>query len=425
MNVADLREILQYVPRFRERIFVIAVDGNIAASENFANILLDLAVLRSLSIQVVLVHGASHQIQQLASTRNITPTNTDGINITDEATLELSVDAAIGLTNEIMQGLSTVDLRAAYLNAVVAHPSGILNGVDQLFSGRVEKIDTKALKLLLQEGIIPVIPPIGFDGEGDTYRVNSDDIAVQVAEALRAAKIIFLSAHDDELPKQFSTQDAENFSKKNADQLPAGLLSKIKAAAHACRSGVSRVHLLNGHINEALLTEIFSNEGCGSMVYSNEYQQIRKALKKDVRHILTLIQQSVKNEELIRRTRAEILQHLDDYWVLEVDRNVVACVALHIYDPENTGELACLYVSNNHENQGYGRKLMSFIERHARARGLDYLFALSTRAFNYLQQKGGYQLADASSLPPERLQRYNENGRNSRILRKPLKKAEA
>ncbi|MFV0414995.1 MAG: amino-acid N-acetyltransferase, partial [Chthoniobacterales bacterium] len=391
-----------------------------AASENFANILLDLAVLRSLSIQVVLVHGAGHQIQQLTAMRKIAPSNLDGIGITDAETLEVSIEAAIRLTNEIMEGLSTVDLRAAYLNAVVAHPSGILNGVDQLFSGRVEKIDTKALQLLLQEGIIPVIPPIGFDGQGSTYRVNSDDIAVKVAGALHASKIIFLSASEDELPKQFSIKEAEDFSKKNTARLPGGLLSKLKAAALACRSGTPRVHLLNGNINEALLTEIFSHEGCGSMIYSNEYQQVRKALKKDIRQILSLIQQSVKDEELIRRTRSEVLEHLDDYWVLEVDRNLLACVALHTYTSENTGELACLYVSHNHENQGYGRKLMRFIEGRARTQGLKYLFALSTRAFNYLQQKGGYKPAEASILPEARLQRYNKNGRNSRILKKTL-----
>ena len=162
MNVSDLREILQYVPRFRERIFVIAVDGTVAASPNFPNILLDLAVLRSLSVRVVLVHGASHQIEELARKRGIKVTNSDGTGITNEITLELAIDAAIRLTNGIMEGLSAVDLRAAYANAIIAHPAGILGGTDQLFTGRVERVDNHALELLLKEGIIPVIPPLGF-----------------------------------------------------------------------------------------------------------------------------------------------------------------------------------------------------------------------------------------------------------------------
>ena len=130
MNVSDLREILQYVPRFRERIFVIAVDGAVAASENFPNILLDIAVLRSLSVRVVLVHGASQQIEQLAKKRGIAVSNTDGTGITDETTRELAIDAAIRLTNGIMEGLSAVDLRAAYANAIIAHPAGILGGTN-------------------------------------------------------------------------------------------------------------------------------------------------------------------------------------------------------------------------------------------------------------------------------------------------------
>jgi amino-acid N-acetyltransferase len=194
VNVSDLREILQYVPLFRGRIFVVAVDGDVAASENFANILLDVAVLRSLSIKVVLVHGASLQIQRLAKERDVTITNSDGIGLTDEATLQISIDAAIRLTNEIMEGLSSVDLRAAYMNAIIAHPSGILGGVDQMFTGKVERVDVKALKLLLDEGIIPIVPPLGFDGEGRTYRVNSDSIALEVAVELGAAKILYLSS---------------------------------------------------------------------------------------------------------------------------------------------------------------------------------------------------------------------------------------
>ncbi|MFZ4598576.1 MAG: amino-acid N-acetyltransferase, partial [Terrimicrobiaceae bacterium] len=131
MNVSDLREILQYVPRFRERTFVVAVDGEVAASENFSNVLLDLAVLRSLSIKVVLVHGASYQITKLSESRGVAVSNSDGIGVTDSETLQLSIDAAIRLTNEIMEGLSSVDLRAAYINALIAHPAGVLGGVDQ------------------------------------------------------------------------------------------------------------------------------------------------------------------------------------------------------------------------------------------------------------------------------------------------------
>lgn len=426
MNVSDLREILQYVPRFRGRTFVIAVDGEVAASPNFHNILLDLAVLRSLSIRTVVVHGASWQIAELAGSRGVALTNSDGTGVTDAETLQVSIDAAIRLTNEIMEGLSAVDLRAAYLNAIIAHPAGILGGKDFQFTGKVERVDTKALKLLLEEGIVPVIPPLGFDGEGRTYRVNSDSVAVEVAEALQAAKIIFLAPHRTFvgsvgwLPRLLSIAEAEDLIRRNRNSAAVGLASKLEAGARACRVGVPRAHLLDGGINEALLTEIFSHEGFGTMVYSNEYQQIRRIFKKDVRSVMALIRQSVQSEELVNRTRNEILEHIEDYWVLEVDRQPVACVALHVYAAEKAGELACLYVSKAHENQGHGRKLMAFTESLARDKGLTRLFALSTQAFMFLQQKGGYVETAPETLPAARLEKYLQSGRRSKVLVKTL-----
>ena len=424
MNVSDLREILQYVPLFRERIFVVAVDGEVAGSENFSNVLLDIAVLRSLSIKVVLVHGASHQIESLAAARGVAITNSDGIGVTDEPTLQVSIDAAIRMTNEIMEGLSSVDLRAAYINALIVHPAGILGGIDQQYTGKVERVDVKALKLLLDEGIIPVIPPMGFDGEGRTYRVNSDSVALEVAVELSAAKIIFLAPGNTlftSLPRQISISETEDLIKKNKGEFPPNLLSKLEYGSKACRQGVARTHVLDGGLNEALLSEVFSHEGIGTMVYSNEYQQIRRIFKKDVRSVISLIRQSVRNEELVRRTRTEILENLNDYWILEIDRTPVACVAMHIYPEQSAAELACLHVLKSHENQGYGRKLMAFVENLAREKGLKNLFALSTQAYSYLQQKGGYNAADSSSLPPTRRVRYETSGRNSVVLIKVLR----
>jgi len=426
VNVSDLREILQYVPRFRERTFVVAMDGEVIASENFSNVLLDIAVLRSLSIKVVLVHGASYQILALSAERGLAITNSDGIGVTDAPTLQLSIDAAIRLTNEIMEGLSSVDLRAAYINALTAHPAGILGGVDQQYTGRVERVDVKALKLLLDEGIIPVVPPLGFDGEGRTYRVNSDSIAVEIAEELSAAKILYLVpgaafSSSAALPRQLSISETQELIKKRRQDFRPGIISKLENGSQACSQGVPRVHVLNGSVNEALLNEVFSHDGIGSMIYSNEYQQIRRIFKKDVRAVMSLIRQSVRNEELVRRTRTEILGHLEDYWLLEIDRSPIACVALHLSPEEQAGELACLHVSKAHENQGHGRKLMAFVENLAREKGVKNLFALSTQAYSYLQQKGGYHAAEPSQLPPARRAKYEASGRNSMVLLKQLR----
>jgi amino-acid N-acetyltransferase len=285
-------------------------------------------------------------------------------------------------------------------------------------------VDTKALHLFLNEGIIPVVPPIGYDGEGKTFRVNSDAVALEVAEAMQAMKILYLSAYegvvmDGELVGTLSIPEAEEFVKKNrgTGAVETGLLSKVDHAARACRaSHVPRVHLLNGLKDEALLSEIFSQEGIGTMVYSNEYQQIRRVYKKDVRAVMALIRQSVNSEELVKRTRADIVAHLEDYYVLEVDRNLVGCVALHIYPEQNMAELACLYVHKDHEGQGYGRKLMAYAEQVAVEKGIKQMMALSTQTFNYFQQKGGYTEATPDILPPERRKKYDASNRNSKVM---------
>jgi amino-acid N-acetyltransferase len=425
MKLPELRGILQYVTRFRDKVFVVAIDGEILGSENFSNILLDIAVLRSLNIKVVLVHGAGLQIEQAAHEQGIRLSNADGTGLVDETTLQISINVALRLTNEIMEGLTQVDLRAAYANCIIAHPFGIVHGVDFQYSGKVERVDVKILQLFLNEEIVPVIPPLGFDGEGRTFRVNSDLVALEVAEALHATKLIYLSAADGlvldgQRIGHLVAPELEEVLKKQKDLLPKGLLSKLQHAAQACRYGVPRVHLLNGKVNEALLSEIFSNGGVGTMVYSNEYEQVRHLYKKDIREVMSLIQQSVRSEELVRRTRAEILADIDDYWVLEIDRHIVGCVAIYPYPEYKMAELACLYVSRSNENQGLGRKLMSFVESLARERGFSKLIALSTQAFVYLQQKGGFVEVGPEILPPARRAKYESSGRNSRILLKKL-----
>ncbi len=425
VNLSDLRGILQYVPRFRDRTFVIAMDGQIAACENIPNILLDIAVLRSLNIKIILVHGVGWQLKKTAAQLGVPLSNHDGTGITDEATLDLAITCASRITHQLMEGLTTVDLRAAFANCLVAHPAGIIGGVDYRLTGKVERVDTRCLEVLLSEGIIPIIPPLGYDGEGRTYRVNSDGIAVEVAEAVRAAKIIYMFAQDGlrldgTIVRHLPAAEADEIVRKKRVADNPELHSKLDYAARATRLGIPRVHLVNGMLNEALLTEVFSNEGVGTMIYSNEYQQIRRLFKKDVRAVMSLIRQSVDNEELIRRTRGDITAQIEDYWVLEIDRNLVGCVALHNYPEDQTGELGCLYVSKSHENQGYGKKLMAFVEQMARARGYKKILALSTQAFAYLQQKGGFTEAGIDVLPAARRQKYDASGRNSRILVKYL-----
>ena len=425
MKLTDLRGILRYIPQFREKTFIISVDGAIVTTENFANLLVDIAVLRSLNIRIVLAHGASAQIKALAAAEGVSPSNLDGTGVTDEATLRLALTAANRLTHEILEGLAANDLRAACTNALIAHAVGILRGVDHLFTGKVERVDVDMLQKLLDNGIIPVLPPLGFDGDGRTYRVNSDGVALAAAEALKAAKLMFITPFDgitvgNRVIRQMPVSDLESVLALESEEVQPDLLSKAIHAVAACKAGVPRVHVINGCLEEGLLAEVFTNEGVGTLIYANEFQQIRRALKKDIRSILNLTKVSVENEELTKRTRGTIEKQLGDYYLFEIDRNPVACVALHSYPEHRKGELACLYVSPAHENQGIGRKLVQFVENKAREMGLSQLISLSTQAFTYFQSKTGFVEGTPDDLPPARRERYDQSGRNSKVLTKKL-----
>lgn len=424
MRPTDLRGILRYVPQFREKTFVIAVDGAVVGDENFGNLLMDVAVLWSLNIRTVLVHGAAAQIQALAGVGGPEPSDLEGSGVTDADTLQLALTASNRLTHRILESLNTVDLQGAASNAVIAHPLGIIRGVDHLFTGRVERIDRELLGRLLANGIVPVVPPLGMDGNGHTYRLNSDAVAVEIARALGAVKLVYITTADGLLvngavARQMSVDELADSVQKGAVDPSQG--SKARHAVAAGKAGIPRVHVVNGMVDEGLLAEVFSNEGIGTLVYANEYRQIRRARKRDLRSIEQLIHASVESEELLPRTRADLEKRLDDYYLYEVDRNPVACVALHAYPEQQTGELACLCVRPTHENQGLGRRMVQYVEDQAREAGLERLIALSTQAFNFFTTKAGFTEGTPDDLPPARRERYEQSGRRSRVLKKAVR----
>jgi amino-acid N-acetyltransferase len=425
LRLADLREILRYVPQYRDKAFVIALDGAVVEEGNFRNLLLDIALLRSLRVEVALVHGAGHQVQRLADQTGQQASNIDGTGVTDFGTLQLALNAANRVTHEILEGLSAHDLRGASSNATVAHPAGILHGVDHQYTGKVDRIDVPFLRSLMEHDIIPVLPPLGIDGEGNTFRLNSDAVAVDVALALHAVKLIYLTSAEGitvggELLRQLTVDEAEATLKSHRANIPAAVVSKLVQAVRAARGGVPRVHIIDGRVEEGLLAEVFSNEGVGTLVHTNEYQAIRKARKKDTRAIFHLIQSGMENDELVRRTLTEIDRQIDDFYVFEVDGTTAGCIALHVYPELGKAEMACVCVSPKYENQGIGNRLMQFVDQLARGRGLRELFCLSTQAVNYFVQKGGFRLGTPDDLPAPRRERYDKSGRRSQVLTKGL-----
>lgn len=421
MNFGDLRAILQYVPQFRGSTFVIALDGAVVDSPDFSNILLDLAVLRSLNINVVLVHGAAAQIEKLAENRKIELSNSTGSGVTDRETLEISIDAISRLTNSIMQSLASLNIRAATANAIRAHRAGIVGGTDFEFTGRIDEVDSKMLKSFLEEEIMPIVPPIAFDGEGETLRINSDALAREVAISLGAEKIVFLSISDplslvDSETRQWSSEVAADYLQTTRDEISSGFYSKVKEGIRATREKVPRVHMIGAEKNDALLAELFSNEGVGLMIYADDYHEVRRAVLADADEIYSLIRRAVEDEQLLERKRGDIVSRISDYQVLSIDENIVGCVAVHHFEDEKIAEMACLYVKKGHNGLGYGQILIDAARRRASDLKVQSLVALSTQAADYLQKAGFKKDSDLSALPQERRNEWEANGRNAVLL---------
>jgi amino-acid N-acetyltransferase len=423
---ADLRGILQYVPRFQGQIFVIAIDGAIVADDNFGNLLVDIAVLRSLGIKVVLVHGIGHQIVRLSTERKIPITNADGTGITDAATLDLAIRASSRVSHALVEGLTQNSLKCATTNAVRALPLGIIRGVDQQHTGKVERIDKDFLSELIEKQIVPVVSPIGFGPDGKSLRVNSDLLAAELAEALRATKVIYLTPLpgleiDGKVRHDISVKALEEILEKQPARVGAESLSKAQHAVKAIETGTPRVHVLDGTVFDSLLNEIFSSDGVGSLVYGNDYQQIRKARKTDVRLIYNLTRGAVRREELINRTQQAIEKNIDQYFVYEIDENIVAVVTLYFYPAKPLlAEVGSLYVMPFFNNRGIGKKMVEYACLQAKEHGVKTVIALSTQNFGFFINVLGFEEASKDILPETRLELYEESGRNAKVLVKQL-----
>ena len=283
----DLRDILEYVSRFRNHIFVLSVDGSVIADNNFKSLLTDVAVLHSLNIKIILCHGIAYQIREIANARGISITDDRGEGPTDDATLQLAIDATGVTSAQIMKGLSEQSLPYNFCNAIEARPVGIESGIDQKHTGVCDSVDKNRILRLLDQGDIPVFSPIVYDDKGRSLRINSDHIAATLATELCASKLIYLTSRarlnvDNESILNCSAEELKQMIHDHPDSIDPLLLSKAKHAVKVLTWNTDRVHILDGRIDGCLLIEIFDKVGLGTMIHANEYDRIRKAKLDDV-----------------------------------------------------------------------------------------------------------------------------------------------
>ena len=417
----DLRGILKYVPMFRDHVFVLALDGSLVAHENFQNVLLDIAVLRSLNIKVVLVHGVGQQLKSLAKQKQTTISDPHGELKTDAVTLELATEAAAVVSLEIMQGLTRNGLRCATCNGVRSKEIGMVKGEDQLNSGAVDKLDDVLFNKLLDTDTIPVITPIAFSREGTPLRINSDLLASELASKLNASKLIYMTTQEglqinDQPLTNLPVANLEGLLESATEQIPERLLSKVEHSVKAINAGTPRAHILDGRLFGALLNEIFDKVGIGTMVYSNDYQSIRRAVTADAHSIYNITQNGVRAESLRERSQESIEATIADYLVYEIDGSIVACVNLKIYDSGDIAEIGSVYVQAFYQNKGVGRKMVEFACAEAQERGSKRAIAMTTQASKFFSKVCAFEEGTINDLPAERREDYAQNGRNSKVL---------
>lgn len=430
--VSWFRNSSPYINAHRGRTFVIMFGGEAVAADSFAHLVHDIALLNTLGVRLVLVHGARPQIEQSLRARGVKMRYVKGLRVTDDAALTCVKEAAgvvrmeieallsTGLVNSPMAGAC---VRVASGNFVTARPLGVRNGVDYLHTGEVRRVDTQAIQKNLEEGSIVLLSPVGYSPTGEIFNLSAEDVATQVAIDLYADKLLFLIEGEGllntrkGLVQQLTVSEADKILTAKRD-LAEGVKKHLASAVHACRQGVRRVHLLSRRVEGALLLELFTRDGIGTLISATAYEGTRSATIDDVGGILELIAPLEKEGVLVRRSRERLETEIEHFTVMERDGMIVACAALYPFTKEHVAELACFTVHPDYRDAGRGAALLELIERQAKDKKAKRLFGLTTHAAHWFVEQG-FQEAKIADLPVARQALYNYQ-RNSKVFTKKI-----
>ena len=419
--IAALRRFAPYAHRHHGRTFVIDLPGEVMASADAASTLFDIALLRSLGVRVVLVHGARPQIDaHLAADGKDCPV-VDGLRVTTAESLD-AVKAAVGrvrmdiealLSTSLASGpMSGARIEVASGNWVTARPVGVRGGTDFQHTGEVRRINTAAIEAALQRGAVALLSPSGYSPTGETFNLLAEDVAQSVATALGADKLVFLThGVEPEPASQLSLAVAR-------ERLAGSDAIHRQAALKAAESGVARVHLVAADSDGGLLAELYTRDGFGLMIAADTYDETRPARIDDIGGILKLIEPLEAAGALVPRSREQLELEIDHYMVMDRDDTVLACCALVPFPKAQAGEIACVAVHGDYRGQGRAEALLASVEHRAEALGLHTLFALTTHTPHWFVERG-FAVAQPDDLPIERQRAYNAQ-RGSKVLIKTL-----
>lgn len=433
--VKGFRQSTPYVNAHRGNTMVIMLGGEAFDAPNFTNIINDIALLHSLGVKIVLVHGARPQINRILNSQNSTSPYHKGVRITDASTLNLVMQASgqlqLAITARLSMSLNNTPMAGTQLNVVsgnfiIAQPLGVDDGVDYSHSGKVRRVDTEAINQVLEQGSIVLIGPVASSVTGECFNLLSEEVATQIAIRLKADKLIgfcseqgILDKSGNVIPELFPN-NAENIlhtleakHNSNTDD-SSGTLRFLRGSISACRAGVRRSHLISYNVDGALIQELFSLDGIGTQVVMASAEQVRRATIDDIGGILSLIRPLEEQGILVRRSREQLEQEIHQFTLIEKDGLVIGCAALYPYIEEKMAEMACVAIHPDYRDGNRGLDLLKQMKQYSRRIGIDRIFVLTTHSLHWFREQGFQEVA-VSELPMGKQDLYNFQ-RKSKIL---------
>lgn len=431
------RAVAPYIHMYRGKTFVVGMAGELVAAGKLNNFVQDLAILHAMGIKLVLVHGFRPQVNEQLAAKGQTSRYHLGTRITDAIALDCAQEAAGQLRFEIEAAFSqalpntpmaNATVRVVSGNFLTARPVGIVDGVDYMHSGVVRRVDAPAIRRAIDIGALVLLSPFGFSPTGEAFNLTMEDVATAAAVALQADKLLFLTEipgiHEDlanpesPIDTEMALADARRMlSHLPPPSQPADLAYYLQYCVRACASGVERTHILPFSVDGALLLEVFTHDGIGTMIVDEKLESVHEATADDVGGILQLIEPFERDGTLVKRDRTEIERDIANYTVIEHDGVIFGCAALYPYPEARTAEMAALTVSPHVQSQGDGERLLKRIEQRARAAGLDSIFVLTTRTMHWFIKRGFAQV-DPDWLPEARKRKYNWDRRSQVLVKK-------
>lgn len=423
------RQSSPYINAHRGKTFVLCFSGAALASAQFPTLIHDITLLHHLGIRLVLVHGLKQQLDEHLAEKRIESTRVNGLRITSDAVLDAVIaevgKARINIESRLSMGLPNTPMSGAHLsvasgNFITARPHGVFDGTDYGHTGIVRQVHTNAIRRQIEHGQLVLLSPLGYSLTGELFNVAAEDVAMRTAVALQAEKLIYIDeelvATDGHPVRESTPQKMEQLLASLPEDHPAaGAASK---AINACKEGVQRAHLLPLTDSCALLKELFTLDGTGTMVSADSYDAIRQAHIRDVNGIIELIRPLEKNGTLVERSREQIELEITHFCVAERDGRVIACAALIPADDTTSAEIACVVTHPDYRNTGRAEKILQHLESTAKMAGVRRVFVLTTRTDHWFIEQG-YEKGSLDCVPENRL-RSLDRQRNSRVLTKML-----